>query len=509
MLSAIDSNGNKHFIDDVSRAEQFFCPICQQKLMQKRKGEQRRAHFAHYGLKDKSYTPCADKWHYDMTDWHSDWQLQFPLENYEVVIEADGKKHRADVLINDTVIEFQHSSLSWQEFKERTDFYSAAGYKVIWLFDLRRPFSENRIHTEIWNRESYIWTYVKKPFRDIDLGCTNTKIFVQMTEDNGDACIEYIQAASAGFKEFWTDQAHRQTTKNFIQLVKTGGIEVLFPQNPFTRDSEIDECDNEDGIPSFLEGKIDLSRAEDSDPITIENNLPMQQYSFPPKPNNPPAPDAKTVRQLWDSSYQSMVVQNTINMDMLLIKGECGEMICDWLDRILGTYSNTRWDGFRFQYSYSPKTYVVKDADKSIWKLIYAKKRLIETAKTDGLNKKEPIPPEENKTNNTSSTVVPKPIITNSFLLSKSVQGSLQMPHKASTSAPIKETPQQRDERHIAEISDCINQQNFPARDTDGGRWVKCKICGAIKPESQFISYGGHGSVNLGECKACFNLKHT
>ena len=158
MLTAVDISGNKHFIDDVNKDEQYYCPICQQRLMQRRKGEKRRPHFAHYGLRDIQYVPCTDKWKYDKTEWHYNWQLQFPLDNYEYVVDINGKKHIADVLINNTVIEFQHSGITLDEFTERNEFYNAAGYEVIWVFDLQKEFKDGHIHKEIRNGDEYRWS---------------------------------------------------------------------------------------------------------------------------------------------------------------------------------------------------------------------------------------------------------------------------------------------------------------------------------------------------------------
>lgn len=50
-------------------------------------------------------------------------------------------KHRADVLVDRTVIEFQHSIMPVKAFDDRNNFYFNLGYKVIWLFDLSDLYS--------------------------------------------------------------------------------------------------------------------------------------------------------------------------------------------------------------------------------------------------------------------------------------------------------------------------------------------------------------------------------
>ena len=39
--------------------------------------------------------------------------------------------------------------------------------------------------------------------------------------------------------------------------------------------------------------------------------------------------------------------------------------------------------------------------------------------------------------------------------------------------------------------------------DQYGRRWIKCKVCGEIKRDSQMSSYGGKDGVNLGICSTC------
>jgi hypothetical protein len=48
-----------------------------------------------------------------------------------------------------------------------------------------------------------------------------------------------------------------------------------------------------------------------------------------------------------------------------------------------------------------------------------------------------------------------------------------------------------------------IEQQTEPVRDSNGVRWYKCSLCGGVKPESEFWSYGGRGTENIGKCYSC------
>ena len=78
--------------------------------------------------------------------WHRAWQKKFPLECREItLINRKDEKRRVDVLVGNTVIEFQHSPLSQEEFKDRNDFYIGMGYRVVWLFDMREQYQEGKL----------------------------------------------------------------------------------------------------------------------------------------------------------------------------------------------------------------------------------------------------------------------------------------------------------------------------------------------------------------------------
>ena len=130
MFIAKDKEGNCVTIEEAVQAGEYFCPLCGGALIVKAKSSEAvSAHFAH-----KSRREC-DSWHYDMSEWHRKWQNCFPKECQEVPVQKDGVKHRADVLINNTVIEFQHSPIKAEEIAERNRFYTECGYKVVWVFD--------------------------------------------------------------------------------------------------------------------------------------------------------------------------------------------------------------------------------------------------------------------------------------------------------------------------------------------------------------------------------------
>ena len=149
---ALDQQGNRVYAEEADKSQEYTCPVCGGKVIP-RQGDVNRDHFAHESA-------CEDTWSYDMSDWHRGWQEQFPRENREVVVKFKGERHRADVLIGKYVIEFQHSPISAGEVKRRNEFYSRAGYKVVWVFDVTAAFDNEKIDNpnEKWP-ERYYWKH--------------------------------------------------------------------------------------------------------------------------------------------------------------------------------------------------------------------------------------------------------------------------------------------------------------------------------------------------------------
>ncbi|MCR5837149.1 MAG: hypothetical protein K6G88_11635 [Lachnospiraceae bacterium] len=201
MLFANDENKNKVYIDDTNRQSKYYCPSCESELIL-RMGEMRRHHFAH-----ASGRTCVDNWHYDMSDWHCEWQNRFPKECQEVVKEYNGKKHRADVLLENekVVFEFQHSTLKSGEFEERNRFYNALGYRVIWIFDTEEQNNKKQIIN--YSEDKWKWDSAFHTFDQYDYKNKKVTIFLQLI--NGDGYGELIKvtwaAKDKGLSRFATD----------------------------------------------------------------------------------------------------------------------------------------------------------------------------------------------------------------------------------------------------------------------------------------------------------------
>ena len=63
----------------IGKSQKYICPCCHTELVLK-SGDIKQAHFAHKSLVD------CDSFTNDMSEWHRQWQEQFPVENREVPI---------------------------------------------------------------------------------------------------------------------------------------------------------------------------------------------------------------------------------------------------------------------------------------------------------------------------------------------------------------------------------------------------------------------------------------
>jgi competence CoiA-like predicted nuclease len=111
--------------------QRAICPCCEKEVISKC-GEFVIFHWSH-----KNKIEC-DSWYENKSKWHIDWQNKFDKKYQEIIVKDEQNvKHIADVLIDNLVIEFQHSPLSYNKIIERTEFYLLNSGKIIWVFDHR------------------------------------------------------------------------------------------------------------------------------------------------------------------------------------------------------------------------------------------------------------------------------------------------------------------------------------------------------------------------------------
>lgn len=204
MLFAVDYNDNRVHIDETHSNQEYYCPYCGAPLTTK-KGEIRQHHFAH-----KQNHLCSDTWErshsYDISPWHNDWQSLFPKENQEVKLSLGDTKHRADVMIDRTVIEFQHSIMPVKAFDDRNNFYFNLGNKVIWLFDLSDLLEDQLFYKEAGDVLEFHWRNPKKAFNNYDIQSGCIDLFFQLKSEPNVGIVRVTDVSANGFECFYTSK---------------------------------------------------------------------------------------------------------------------------------------------------------------------------------------------------------------------------------------------------------------------------------------------------------------
>lgn len=131
-----------------TRGAEGYCPACADKLVAKC-GELVVHHWSHFAR------PDCDDWYEPETEWHHGWKRHFQPDQVEVVIGP----HRADVLADGTVIEFQHSPISTTEIREREDFYVAEVGAMVWVFDAQPYRSRVDIRRRPNREATFVWRH--------------------------------------------------------------------------------------------------------------------------------------------------------------------------------------------------------------------------------------------------------------------------------------------------------------------------------------------------------------
>lgn len=126
------------------------CPHCNRNVSAKC-GTIKVHHWAH----EKNFV--CDPWMDISTQWHKDWQNEFPQEWRERShTDENGERHIADIKTNSGwVIEFQHSPIEKEEIIARNKFYK----NIIWVFDGSRRNKDFKHFKEDLNKSLTLGRY--------------------------------------------------------------------------------------------------------------------------------------------------------------------------------------------------------------------------------------------------------------------------------------------------------------------------------------------------------------
>lgn len=139
------AKNNKGQLVSATKGGRSTCDCCGSPLIAKC-GSRVVWHWSH-----KSIADC-DSWSEGETLWHAAWKSRF--DSVEVVMRRGyGEAHRADAVGKlrgvDTVIEFQHSTITAEEVEKRESFY---GENMVWVLDGTKIASDGRIR---WSQQSW------------------------------------------------------------------------------------------------------------------------------------------------------------------------------------------------------------------------------------------------------------------------------------------------------------------------------------------------------------------
>ncbi len=203
MNYAMDAQNNRINILNAEYSQEYFCPVCNGTVIQK-KGEVNAWHFAHLNSCD------CDDW-YQTSEWHLEWQDRFPEKYREVVIDDGYEKHRADVKVDELIVEFQNSPISGYDFECRNDFYTDCGM-LVWVFNLQDKYIYERHPSKQGKTTQYQWNWAYK-FNDLDSYGCEFDLFFQIETD----LLIKVKWNKQGFKYFGGYKYTKAQFMNFLR----------------------------------------------------------------------------------------------------------------------------------------------------------------------------------------------------------------------------------------------------------------------------------------------------
>jgi hypothetical protein len=181
VLIALNHDSQRISADAANPQDVFLCPFCKKPVILKA-GSIKIHHFAHAQLLE-----CKND-DSQMSEWHVEWQKSFGLENAEVILDIGKHTHIADININNVVVEFQHSPITYKEVKKRTVFYTQDHRKLFWIFDFREKYQSRQItihKTYSYNDLMFKWLNANKAvLAGVDSrGDGAVTLFIQIQDD--------------------------------------------------------------------------------------------------------------------------------------------------------------------------------------------------------------------------------------------------------------------------------------------------------------------------------------
>jgi len=218
-----------------------------------------KPHFRHANIEDTNTSP--------MTEWHAEWQGNFPYtEQIFPCKEGQIKERRADVYLNEsTILEIQHSCLTQKEVEDRDHDYKLHDINILWIIDgndsvmVHTP--NDRVYLEftkdLWKYQHFtsyscIYIDIQETIYKIDpskVKCQRIDVdhgkpknyFIHCLKENipwnseVEQCILYIKQQGAGNGKTYgiiqmLDDLDKQHYKNFIYITKQHSAKHIIKQ---------------------------------------------------------------------------------------------------------------------------------------------------------------------------------------------------------------------------------------------------------------------------------------
>ena len=195
------------------------CPCCDSEMVAKC-GRVVIWHWAHLPSGN------CDPWWGGETDWHREWKNRFPVDWQEVVHIDDrtGERHIADIKTpHGLVIEFQHSTMTFEEMVSREAFYQ----NMIWVVDGDRGSTDpGTFNVGLSRREPLL-------FRPLVLGAKwwgRSRLLHRWADANAPVYID------VGWNGLWL----------FLQFLPEDAVGAFSPLHP---DWLVEACSNGEPVP--------------------------------------------------------------------------------------------------------------------------------------------------------------------------------------------------------------------------------------------------------------------
>lgn len=166
-----------------SKEQNLICPMCGEKVIYKDCDDITRiSHFAHKSVKD------CEGWTKPMTQYHIDFQNKFDRSNQEIIVIEDVVKHRADIKINDTIIEIQATKITNKNILKRNTFYSKNN-RLIWVIYVKEPYDKGNIGTY---SDHIYWKYRWNTIFNYAMENVELYLHFEKTDSQGDDMLFYV-----------------------------------------------------------------------------------------------------------------------------------------------------------------------------------------------------------------------------------------------------------------------------------------------------------------------------